>query len=399
MTPQDAAITQSSRERVPQRDRRPHGSSACTHCRAEYVQSPTAVLILSDVESIVRDYHHTYYVPHNLTLIVTGKLASGTASLLDVVQKQVEPSIVEHGQNKGPRPEGWKRPFVETASAQRKPIPETIKETLIRAFRRETCSDSLRTFTCACCGGAYPYKQKLLIPLQDLPLAMLQCPEHWDDMDMTRDLFLVNGRPHFLLRNAVHIDRVDSSRAAADMCSECSRCLRRHKIPPLSFANHNFIGPVPRELQELTFIEEAIIARSRAKSWIVHLREDKDTDDTAVRANTQRGFKGHVIVYPQRPEQLATLLPPPIEDIITPICVIFVGSSLPTRAWLEEKAKPLIVRREKIRAALKWLQAHNPLYKDVMLDEASLNDLPAGGLLPYRMARQVGIEVLVGRFL
>lgn len=91
--------------------RRPGG--ACSH---------TALL--------VRDYHRTYYVPHNLTLIVTGKLASGTASLLDVVQNQVEPTIVEHGQNKGPRPEGWKRPFVETPSADRKPIPKTIKETV-----------------------------------------------------------------------------------------------------------------------------------------------------------------------------------------------------------------------------------------------------------------------------
>ncbi|KAI0756614.1 Metalloenzyme, LuxS/M16 peptidase-like protein [Daedaleopsis nitida] len=78
----------------------------------------------------IRDYHHTYYVPHNLTLVVTGKLASGTASLLDVVQNQVEPSIVAHGQDKGPRPDGWKRPFVETASGQRKAIPETIKETV-----------------------------------------------------------------------------------------------------------------------------------------------------------------------------------------------------------------------------------------------------------------------------
>ncbi|KAI0639791.1 Metalloenzyme, LuxS/M16 peptidase-like protein [Trametes polyzona] len=78
----------------------------------------------------IRKYHHTYYVPHNLTLIVTGKLASGTASLLDVVQNQVEPSIVAHGQNQGIKPPGWKRPFVETASAQRKPIAETVKETV-----------------------------------------------------------------------------------------------------------------------------------------------------------------------------------------------------------------------------------------------------------------------------
>lgn len=80
--------------------------------------------------SAVRDYHRTYYVPHNLTLIVAGKLASGTTSLLDVVQNTIEPRIIAHGQNKGPRPAGWKRPFLETASAQRAPIAKTIKETV-----------------------------------------------------------------------------------------------------------------------------------------------------------------------------------------------------------------------------------------------------------------------------
>lgn len=57
---------------------------------------------------------------------MAGKLASGTKSLLDVVQKQVEPSIIAHKQDKGPRPQGWKRPFLETASAIRT-ISSTVK--------------------------------------------------------------------------------------------------------------------------------------------------------------------------------------------------------------------------------------------------------------------------------
>ncbi|KAF5377430.1 hypothetical protein D9615_005325 [Tricholomella constricta] len=78
----------------------------------------------------IRHYHETYYVPHNLSLIVAGKLSSGTLSLLDVVQRQVEPSLISHGQNAGPRPSNWKRPFVETPSANRIPIKETIKNTV-----------------------------------------------------------------------------------------------------------------------------------------------------------------------------------------------------------------------------------------------------------------------------
>ncbi|KAF9069136.1 Metalloenzyme, LuxS/M16 peptidase-like protein [Rhodocollybia butyracea] len=78
----------------------------------------------------IREYHASYYVPHNLSLIVAGKLSSGTESLLSVVQEQVEPSLIAHGQNHGPKPIGWKRPFVETSSAIRPPISESIKETV-----------------------------------------------------------------------------------------------------------------------------------------------------------------------------------------------------------------------------------------------------------------------------
>lgn len=78
----------------------------------------------------IRDYHKTYYVPHNLSLIVTGKFSRGTETLLSLVQNEVEPNIIAHGQNKGPKPPGWKRPFLETPSAQRKPIAELIERTV-----------------------------------------------------------------------------------------------------------------------------------------------------------------------------------------------------------------------------------------------------------------------------
>jgi Zn-dependent M16 (insulinase) family peptidase len=64
----------------------------------------------------IRDYHQSYYVPQNLCLIVAGRLS--TESLLEVLQKQVEPTIVKHGQGHGPRPKNWKRPFVETPSVK-----------------------------------------------------------------------------------------------------------------------------------------------------------------------------------------------------------------------------------------------------------------------------------------
>lgn len=87
-----------------------------------------------------------YYVPHNLSLIVSGKLVGGTSSLLKVVQEQVEPNIVAHGQNHGPRPQGWKRPFLETDSAKRVPIPRTIKETVEFPEKDESMGELMMAF-------------------------------------------------------------------------------------------------------------------------------------------------------------------------------------------------------------------------------------------------------------
>jgi Zn-dependent M16 (insulinase) family peptidase len=63
----------------------------------------------------IKKYHSAYYMPHNLGLIVTGRLS--TKALLEEIQKTVEARAISHGQNLGIKPDGWKRPFVETASA------------------------------------------------------------------------------------------------------------------------------------------------------------------------------------------------------------------------------------------------------------------------------------------
>jgi hypothetical protein len=57
----------------------------------------------------------------------------------------------------------------------------------------------------------------------------------------------------------------------------------------------------------------------------------KDADDSSVGLpNMQRGMCSHVIVFPQTPEMVAKKLPPSIEDIVTPVCVLFIGLTPPT---------------------------------------------------------------------
>ncbi|KAJ6484547.1 hypothetical protein DFH09DRAFT_949299, partial [Mycena vulgaris] len=100
-------------------------------------------------------------------------------------------------------------------------------------------------------------------------------------------------------------------------------------------------------------------------------------------ASKKRGVKAHIIIYQQKPLKLAQVLPPPIKDIISPVCVLFVSTSLPAIEWLREHAKPLAFNAKRVRSALQWLKVHNPLYKDITLNEPCVQQLETNPVLPF----------------
>ncbi|KAJ7660155.1 hypothetical protein DFH06DRAFT_910375, partial [Mycena polygramma] len=125
-----------------------------------------------------------------------------------------------------------------------------------------------------------------------------------------------------------------------------------------------------------------MISLCRAKCWIIQLKDDDSTSSIPL---AQRGVRGHIIIYPQKPSAVAASLPPRIDDVTTPICVIFVGSKPPTPQCLKEKTKPLTVRKERVQKALEWLKIHNHLYADVPVNQETLAALPEDGILPFEI--------------
>ncbi|KAF8557056.1 hypothetical protein OG21DRAFT_1368781, partial [Imleria badia] len=140
-----------------------------------------------------------------------------------------------------------------------------------------------------------------------------------------------------------------------------------------------------------------MIARCRAKSWIVHLQEEEGRGAP----NAQRGMCGHIIVYPQEPEQAINLLPPSIDDVVTMICVIFVGSTSPSKEWLRTHARPLVVRKQKEFSALLWLSTHNPFYKDIQINHTALDSLEDEDVIPAHIdviSRSLSRDSLTARY-
>ncbi|KAF8240330.1 hypothetical protein L208DRAFT_1233559 [Tricholoma matsutake] len=125
-----------------------------------------------------------------------------------------------------------------------------------------------------------------------------------------------------------------------------------------------------------------MIALCCAKCWIVQLSEQ---DHNLSFPQNQRGIYGNIIIYPQSAQKIATMLPPSIEEITLPICIIFVGSSPPSAQWLHEKTKPLTVCGNKVQQALLWLKVHNPLYSHIDINYDVLDKLPENDILPFHI--------------
>jgi len=196
--------------------------------------------------------------------------------------------------------------------------------------------------------------------------------------------------------SGVHYD--EDGALFLSLCFPCRSALSRRKLPRFALANLNVIGAIPPELQSLTLVEELIVSRCRAKLCIVKLQDHNDDVDLPT---VQRGMKGHIIVFPQHPENLPDVMPAPISDIISPICILFCGSSVPTPQWLKEKARPLVMRREVILNALQWLRAHNPLYQNVVIDMSRISMLPENDVLDYHIEQveaSTATRTLVSRY-
>ncbi|KAF8990434.1 hypothetical protein BDQ17DRAFT_1393141 [Cyathus striatus] len=53
--------------------------------------------------------------------------------------------------------------------------------------------------------------------------------------------------------------------------------------------------------------------------------------------------------------------------------------------WLQKKAKPLLVRRQKVYNALHWLKQNNPLYSNVVIDENQIKSFPNQSVPPFHI--------------
>ena len=297
--------------------------------------------------------------------------------------------------------------------------PKSLTDTLVNDFKLKTSSSELATSVCASCAESTLTRSSTTVPIDELDIAILRRPDvssenevddtsdsdsdvdagqgsnqqesFWLHPSVTPPIFPYSDGPlKDVLVDPKGVIENDGMPESIILCDSCCVSLNAGRLPALAIANRLFIGEVPDELKDLTTVEESMIGLCRACAIIVQLKDGlsgsyRDDQASASGANLQRALRGHVIVHPQRPDIVSEILPPSIEDIVAPICVVYTGSNAPSADWLRKKARPLAVRADRVRRALIWLKAHNYLYRNITINHGVLDEINSLPSLPVHV--------------
>lgn len=160
------------------------------------------------------------------------------------------------------------------------------------------------------------------------------------------------------------------------VCKECYTALADGEMPKHALANGLWIGPVPNELQDLTWMEQMCISRVRHNYCVARLAKGS----TKLIANA--------VMFANPTAELYQSLPPPIEELDDIIAVIFTGPCEPQP--MDLRRSPFFVRNRKIYDALQWLKLNHDDYSDLdmTVTEATLKKYPIEGI-PIAMEYEI----------
>ena len=155
----------------------------------------------------------------------------------------------------------------------------------------------------------------------------------------------------------------DMSNPILTICKPCNYKLQQHRLPPQALANYRWVGELPEQLKELTWLEEKLLARRHLVGSIVRLEERQG----------YLGLKGHMILVPQNTTELVNILPRSISSLPDMIRVVWTGKQPPNRVSLEGE---FTINKERVYNALLWLIENNEDYKDVEIDKVEFPTWP-----------------------
>lgn len=240
---------------------------------------------------------------------------------------------------------------------------------LVQDFIQATGNQATKIVVCASCG-----RESFSGGVTTMPFHSIPHPENLYPSKPHRS-HNVNGYGGMLLQP----EGVDDA-GLANICRQCHDELDSGLKPVHALSNGLWVGEIPDQLKVLTLPERLLIAKYYPVAYIFKLLPKSG----GTGQHLYNGYKGNVSTYRVDPNQVAQmvdgdLMPPSASVLAATIGVTFVTKA---RVEIKDLDKVFRVQRGRVRSALVWLKANNPLYADITISEERLEALPEDGVPP-----------------
>src|SRR5947209_8763738 len=182
------------------------------------------------------------------------------------------------------------------------------------------------------------------------------------------DIYKIDDQDNLILQQENSLDQCGHDESSWNFCRYCYAAVSSWKIPKFSaanFVNITMCQGYPSALEDLTAVEECLIAKCHPVGTILKLRPGGHSTPACYNA-----LRGHMIVIPQEPGPLLQILPSPELRLDNLIKVFWLGKTPP----INRDLKPFLqVRKDKILAALRYLVQYNHLYHDLIINYAMID--------------------------
>jgi hypothetical protein len=243
--------------------------------------------------------------------------------------------------------------------------PPRIGIGLLHTIVTESCkamtTEKISEAGCAVCGRLTPIQQLLKLTEVDIDFDILI--RH----GVTRKERLDSDHSVEDIEGAVLEQELDS------ICDSCRKSMVNHKVPLMALANGNWLGKVPKQLSDLSFAEQLLIAKIRHNCCVVRV------------SSGMRKMRANAVSFANPIPKVYNILPPPREDLDEVLAIIYTGPCQPTEKDFQRT--PFLVRRNKVKNALEWLKLNHRDYHDLQISLDNLNQYPDNSipvLVDYR---------------
>ena len=232
------------------------------------------------------------------------------------------------------------------------PLPPTLalQQMIISDACLEMSPGAITESGCSVCGHLTPLLDLLELSQVDLDLSILIRP------NVTRKERSSDEEPIMDAEGPV----MDGD--LTNICKTCHASLTKGKIPLMALANGNWVGKVPEQLSDLSFAEQLLVARVRHNRCIVRV------------SSGMHKMRANAITFANPTPKVYDILPPPMEDLDEVLAFIYTGPCKPTKSDFERT--PLLVRKNKVGAALEWLKLNHSDYYDLEISQRNLDEYP-----------------------